>query len=98
MIYPSIHDGARAGRADLRIVWIVVQSLYSIDGDFAPLDDIVAIASQHNAFVMGDEAHATGVYGEQVRGLTACYEARENLVVVRTCGKAGWSISASPHH
>jgi 8-amino-7-oxononanoate synthase len=35
-----------------------------------------------------DEAHATGVYGEQGRGLTAPYEGRENLVVVHTCGKA----------
>ncbi|MFX7720362.1 aminotransferase class I/II-fold pyridoxal phosphate-dependent enzyme, partial [Acinetobacter baumannii] len=33
-------------------------------------------------------AHATGVYGEQGRGLTAPYEGRENLVVVHTCGKA----------
>jgi 8-amino-7-oxononanoate synthase len=35
-----------------------------------------------------DEAHATGVYGEQGRGLAAAFEGRENLVVVHTCGKA----------
>lgn len=69
-------------------VWIVVESLYSMDGDFAPLKDLVAIADRYDAFLIVDEAHATGVYGEQGRGLTAAYEARENLIVVHTCGKA----------
>lgn len=69
-------------------VWIVVESLYSMDGDFAPLEDVVAIAERYDAFLIVDEAHATGVYGEQGRGLTAPYEGRENLLVVHTCGKA----------
>jgi 8-amino-7-oxononanoate synthase len=59
-----------------------------MDGDFAPLEELVAIADRHDAFLMVDEAHATGVYGEQGRGLTAPYEGRENLIVVHTCGKA----------
>jgi 8-amino-7-oxononanoate synthase len=37
---------------------------------------------------MVDEAHATGVFGEEGRGLTAAYEGRENLVAIHTCGKA----------
>ncbi|MET4222685.1 7-keto-8-aminopelargonate synthetase-like enzyme [Bradyrhizobium sp. LB14.3] len=61
-------------------VWIVVESLYSMDGDFAPLDDVVAIANQHDAFLMAGEAHATGVYGAQRGGLTASYAGRETLV------------------
>ncbi len=112
LVHASIHEGARAGRADFRIsahndlqsientildwrakggvgrVWIVVESLYSMDGDFAPLEELVAIADRHDAFLMVDEAHATGVYGEQGRGLTAPHERRENLLVVHTCGKA----------
>ncbi|MCK1402295.1 8-amino-7-oxononanoate synthase [Bradyrhizobium sp. 4] len=112
LVHASIHEGARASRAELRIsehndpqsvedtirewrtdggvgrVWIVVESVYSMDGDFAPLKDLVVIADQYDAFLMVDEAHATGVYGERGRGLTAPYERRENVLVLHTCGKA----------
>lgn len=68
--------------------WIVVESIYSMDGDVAPLKDLIAVADKHDAFLMVDEAHATGIYGAQGRGLAAAFEGRENLVVVHTCGKA----------
>lgn len=58
-----------------------------MDRDFAPLEDLVAIAARPDAFLIVDEAH-TGVYGEQGRELTAPCEGRENLPVVHTCGKA----------
>ena len=69
-------------------VWIVAESLYSMDGDRAPLADLVALADEHEAILLLDEAHATGVFGAQGRGLADGLDGRENLIVLRTCGKA----------
>ncbi|WAX93891.1 8-amino-7-oxononanoate synthase [Aminobacter sp. NyZ550] len=75
--------GGGTGRA-----WIVTESLYSMDGDFAPLDDLTEVAGRHEAFLFVDEAHATGIYGPEGRGLAHHLEGRDNIVVLHTCGKA----------
>lgn len=69
-------------------VWIVVESLYSMDGDKAPLDALAEVADRHEAILVVDEAHATGVVGAQGRGLAAGLAGRENLITLHTCGKA----------
>ncbi|MGD9657503.1 MAG: 8-amino-7-oxononanoate synthase [Methylocystis sp.] len=68
--------------------WIVVESLYSMDGDKAPLDELYALAVQNDAFLVIDEAHATGVYGPHGRGLAARFEGQDNVITLHTCGKA----------
>lgn len=68
-------------------VWIAVESLYSMDGDFAPLDDLAALADAQG-FLVVDEAHATGVYGPGGRGLAHAFEGRGNVVTLHTLGKA----------
>ncbi len=68
--------------------WIVVESLYSMDGDVAPLAELAEIAARHGAFLLIDEAHATGVLGPGGRGLAHGLEGRDNIIALHTCGKA----------
>lgn len=77
----------RAGGGRGRI-WIAVESLYSMDGDLAPLSDLMTLADRYEAFVVVDEAHATGVFGPNGRGLAASFEGHVNVIVLHTCGKA----------
>ncbi len=75
--------GGGTGRA-----WIAVESLYSMDGDLAPLAALADVAQRHDAMLVIDEAHATGVLGAEGRGLSAALEGRHNIIALHTCGKA----------
>jgi 8-amino-7-oxononanoate synthase len=68
--------------------WLAVESLYSMDGDSPDITALFDVADRHEAMVVIDEAHATGVLGPQGRGLAAAFEGRENLITLHTCGKA----------
>lgn len=87
-------DAARRALAGWRAqggmgrVWIAVESLYSMDGDFAPLADFADLAEAEDAFLIVDEAHASGIWGPGGRGLAAAIAGRENVVALHTCGKA----------
>jgi len=69
--------------------FVVVESLYSMDGDFAPLLGLCELVNECGAFLIVDEAHATGVFGDQGRGLVSAH-GLEPAVFVRifTFGKA----------
>lgn len=78
--------------------WVVIESVYSMDGDLAPLPELIKLCEKYNAMLVVDEAHATGVFGEQGKGLTHTLHS-PNLITLHTCGKglgvAGALVCAS---
>ncbi|EZP73699.1 8-amino-7-oxononanoate synthase [Sphingomonas paucimobilis] len=69
-------------------IWIAVETLYSMDGDLAPLSDLATLAARHEAMLILDEAHGTGVSGPGGRGLSSGLDGLHNVVTLHTCGKA----------
>lgn len=87
----DVDDLARRLRADnSRRRLIVSDGVFSMDGDLAPLPELVTCAQQHNALLMLDEAHAFGVIGAQGRGSVAHFALAADAVPLRigTLGKA----------
>lgn len=66
-------------------IWIAVESIYSMEGDIAPLKELSELAREHGAILVVDEAHATGVFGPNGRGLAHGLDA--DLLTLHTCGK-----------
>jgi 8-amino-7-oxononanoate synthase len=69
-------------------VWIAIESLYSMEGDTAPIAAFDQLARDSDAILIIDEAHATGVFGPEGRGLAAGLEGSLHVVSLHTCGKA----------
>jgi 8-amino-7-oxononanoate synthase len=75
--------------ANSRRKLIVTESIFSMDGDEAPLTGIVDLAEKHGAVVMVDEAHATGLFGANGAGVVAKLNLGDRVLVqMGTLGKA----------
>lgn len=70
---------------------VVVESVYSMDGDVCPVHRLLGLSEDHNALVLVDEAHSFGVFGSRGEGLVSGLGLQESaslLGVVNTYGKA----------
>ena len=77
-----------AGRTEGNTL-VLAESVYSMDGDIAPLRDIVKLKDRYGAWLMVDEAHATGLYGKCRRGMVEEFGVGSQIdVQMRTLGKA----------
>ena len=88
-------------QAEAENVWVMVESVYSMDGDHAPLMELVALKKKYGFSLYVDEAHSFGVYGPKGSGLCAQLGILDEVdVLVCTFGKAlagaGAAVLCSP--
>jgi 8-amino-7-oxononanoate synthase len=70
-------------------IFIVIESVYSMDGDRSPLKDIVSIADRYGAVLILDEAHSTGLYSENGAGISVMEDLHKKIPIrIYTFGKA----------
>jgi len=80
-----------ASASEREQTWIAIESVYSMDGDVAPLKELYALAEKYDAILIVDEAHGSGVCGPTGRGVTEEIISKngyERIVTLHTCGKA----------
>lgn len=85
-IVPAAPGSPRRGGPQ---ILVVTESVFSMDGDLAPLRDVVELKDRYGAWLMVDEAHATGLFGEGRRGAVEAMELSGRVEVqMGTLGKA----------
>ena len=100
IIYPhldlnALEGGLRKHAHELGRKLIVTESVFSMEGDIAPVTEIMKLAERYGAGVIVDEAHATGVQGPAGRGIAVRDGIAQQLAAaVHTCGKALASTGA----
>ncbi|MBD3637127.1 MAG: 8-amino-7-oxononanoate synthase [Crocinitomicaceae bacterium] len=75
--------------------YVVIETVYSMDGDQAPLKDILHVCEQFDAYLIVDEAHSGGIYGTNGRGIVSAQDLNDQIFAkVITFGKAYGSHGA----
>ena len=79
---------------------IVLESVYSMEADFAPLEDIIEVAQENGALIYLDEVHAVGLYGPNAAGVADAKGLSEHIDIIngtlaKAFGLAGGYIASS---
>ena len=86
----QLFEQTRSGRK-----LILTDAVFSMDGDLAPLPELLAFCEQHDAWLLVDDAHGFGVLGEQGRGSLAHFGiASKRIIYMATLGKAAGVFGA----
>ncbi|TWT64636.1 aminotransferase class I/II-fold pyridoxal phosphate-dependent enzyme [Allorhodopirellula solitaria] len=94
LVYPhrdvaAVSEILSQRRSEFNQVWIVTDGVFSMDGDVAPLGELVDLADQHDAQLLVDEAHGTGVLGARGSGLCEAVGLQERIGIrIGTLSKA----------
>ncbi len=83
-----LEDLLKSHRSRYRRAMIVVESVYSMDGDLALVSELLELRGRYGAMLMIDEAHATGVFGAKGEGIISQTGAESVDVILGTFGKA----------
>ncbi len=79
----------RNGKEARNRILIATESVFSMDGDLAPLAEIISLKEKYGAWLFLDEAHATGLFGENRRGLAEAFGLADRVEIqFGTLGKA----------
>ncbi len=93
--YKQLEQLLAANQHQYRQIFIITESLFSMDGDIADLRRLVALKKEYHAILLVDEAHAVGVYGQHGAGLCEEYNLIDDIdIIIGTFGKALASLGA----
>lgn len=88
-LHNDVHDLEKKLQLAKGRVVVIVESVYSMDGHFAPLQKIIALKEKYNFDIVVDEAHAVGLFGKEGRGLVNEEQLEDRIFArVITFGKA----------
>ncbi len=93
--YNHLEQILKKKRAQYQNVFIITETVFSMDGDIVDLERLVWLKNKFDCFLYVDEAHAAGLYGKRGAGITDLNNlASEIDIIVGTCGKAMASVGA----
>ena len=75
-------------KKESRLKLIITESLFSMEGDFCPLEEMSDLALKYKALLFVDEAHSTGLFGKNLSGRVSDLQQKEHIISIHTGGKA----------
>ena len=97
----ALERALRQSQHNFRTKFVVIDGVYSQDGDLAPLDKILELTKSYGAYLMLDDAHGTGVIGKTGRGVIEQYDLFDQVDVIsgtfsKTFANVGGYLIADP--